>query len=72
MRTIVDLPEQELKAVKALARRENLSQAEILRRAVRLYLESQRHELEPQAFGLWGCRTDGLAYQESLRDEWGR
>ncbi|MDX1655180.1 MAG: CopG family transcriptional regulator [Candidatus Competibacteraceae bacterium] len=73
MRTIVDLPEPDLQAIKALARREKTSQAELLRRAVRLYLETCRQEeVDPQVFGIWQGRVDGLGYQQSLRDEWER
>lgn len=72
MRTIIDLPEDELRAVKALAKREKLSQAEIVRRAVRLYLETRPPEIDPQAFGLWRGRSDGLSYQQQVRDEWER
>jgi len=72
MRTIVDLPDEDLQAVKALARHAQVSQAEVLRRAVRLYLETTRPELDPEAFGLWQGREDGVIYQRALRDEWSR
>ncbi len=73
MRTIIDLPDNELKAVKALARRHGISQAEAIRRAVRDYLANRRDELDGEAFGLWANREhDGLAYQQAIRDEWER
>lgn len=72
VRTIVDIPEPELKAIKSLAKRERISQAEAVRRAVRHYLATHRAQLTDQAFGLWAGRRDGLAYQEDLRDEWER
>lgn len=71
MRTIVDLPETDLKAIKTLAKRHNISQAETLRRAVRLYLETNRQQgPDAAAFGLWTGREDGQAYQDALREEW--
>jgi len=70
MRTIVDLPEQDLRAIKQLAQQQNTSQAEMLRRAVRLYLETCRQEIEPLAFGIRHGREDGMAYQQALREEW--
>ncbi len=70
MRTIVDLPEQDLQAIKDMARRENTSQAEMLRRAVRLYLETRREQVDPHVFGIWHGRQDGVGYQQALRDEW--
>jgi len=72
MRTVVDLPEEDLKAVKALARRDKVSQAEAIRRAVKAYLATSRPEPDPTAFGLWAGRTEGLHYQEALREEWSR
>ena len=70
MRTIVDLPEDTLRALKALARQQNLSQAEAIRRAVRIYLEENRPEPDAEAFGLWAGRTEGLAYERERREEW--
>ncbi|MEX0732463.1 MAG: CopG family transcriptional regulator [Aquisalimonadaceae bacterium] len=72
MRTIIDLPEKDLRAIKAFAKRERISQAEALRRAVRCYLEAVRGEPIEAAFGLWAGREGGLAYQRALRAEWER
>lgn len=72
MRTIVDLPEKDLKAIKALAQREKISQAEAIRRAVRGYLLSRPSpDRDSAAFGLWAGRKDGLDYQQTIRQEWG-
>ena len=71
MRTVVDLPEDQLRAIKALAKRQNISQAEAIRRAVGAYLTIQTvPDRESPAFGLWRSRSDGLRYQEDLRGEW--
>lgn len=73
MRTIVDLPDGDLKAIKSLAKQQKVSQAEAIRRAVRVYLEANRGEQpDAAAFGLWARRENGLAYQQTLRDEWKR
>ena len=72
MRTVVNLPEEDLKAIKAIARREKVSQAEAIRRAVKAYLASNAPEPDPAAFGIWAGRTEGLQYQEALREEWSR
>ena len=73
MRTIVDLSEEDLKAIKSLAKRQKVSQAETIRRAVRDYLEVNRGEQpDAAAFGLWAGREDGLVYQQMIRDEWER
>lgn len=74
MRTIVDLPEDELRALKAAAKRDGVSQAEAIRRAIRAYLASRpAPDRASPAFGLWANRQDrqeGVAYQRALRDEW--
>ena len=71
MRTIVDLPEDQLKAIKALAKRDKISQAEAIRRAVHSYLASQpAPDQQSPAFGIWTDGEDGLRYQETLRNEW--
>ncbi len=71
MRTIIDLPEQQYEALKALAKREKASRAELVRRALAEYLARRTPQLEDEAFGVWSERTeDGLAYQERLRQEW--
>ena len=71
MRTIIDLQEQQLEALKALGEQEGLSRAELIRRAVNEYLRHHQAGEEGEAFGLWRHRhIEGLAYQESLRKEW--
>jgi metal-responsive CopG/Arc/MetJ family transcriptional regulator len=69
MRTIVDIPEPQIRALDALTRIDGVSRAELVRRAVALYL--RRHaKLSDDAFGSWTGIADGLAYQRRLRDEW--
>ncbi len=71
MRTIIDVPADQLDALDDVCRRDHISRAEAIRRAVALLLR-QRGGAPEQAFGLWrDRRTDGLAYERSLRDEWG-
>ncbi|MDQ7001050.1 MAG: ribbon-helix-helix protein, CopG family [Mariprofundus sp.] len=70
MRTIVDIPEQNIQALDAICSREHISRAEAVRMAVADYLK--RHGSRPDtAFGLWqGRGKDGLCYQDDLREEW--
>lgn len=71
MRTIVELPEQQIEALKALSDKEGLSRAELVRRAVAAYLRLHQNENNESAFGLWQKRNiDGLHYQQQLRQEW--
>ena len=71
MRTIIDLPASQLEGLDWLCRRDGISRAEAIRRAVALMMRDCR-SAEPQvAFGLWRDRTiDGLQYQETVRSEW--
>jgi len=71
MRTIIDLPEQDIHALDGLCSREHISRAEAVRRAVTGYLKIYRAEGDDVAFGIWkGRQQDGLSYQHNIRDEW--
>ena len=71
MRTIVELPPTQLEALGDLCRREGISRAEAVRRAVAEMLTRERAARPDQAFGLWRRKpTDGLTYQRKLRREW--
>ena len=71
MRTIVDLPEEQIAALAKIGERENLSRAELLRRAVADYVKHHGSGPKTIAFGIWRHRQqDGLDVQEQLRAEW--
>jgi Ribbon-helix-helix protein, copG family len=71
MRTIIELPAEQIEALDALGRRDRISRAEAIRRAVAKYVRPMRREGADPAFGLWRTRrVDGLKYQERLRREW--
>lgn len=73
MRTIIDLPENQILALDAWRLARGLSRAEAVRRAVaRLLGDQAEHQTAAEAaFGLWqGRGVDGLAEQEQLRSEW--
>ncbi|MCB9666046.1 MAG: ribbon-helix-helix protein, CopG family [Alphaproteobacteria bacterium] len=73
MRTIVELPEDQLRALDAWSRARGISRAEAVRRAVAHLLQdaTQVRAAADAAFGLWRDReVDGLAEQERLRAEW--
>ncbi len=73
MRTIIDLPEQDIRDLAELSQREKISRAEVIRRAVRHYLQQFRPPRDQNAFGLWRKRKlEGLRYQDKLRGEWDR
>mgnify|MGYP002632820227 CR=1 FL=1 len=73
MRTIIELPEEQLRALDAWRQVRGISRAEAVRRAVATLLgdEIQVRAAVDAAFGLWSHRSvDGLAEQDRLRAEW--
>jgi len=76
MRTLVDLPDQDVQRLDELARRSNRSRAAVIREAVAAHLRDAAGEnWLDDAFGLWaheGFSEDGVDYQRRLRAEWDR
>lgn len=73
MRTIVELPQEQLKGLSSLCRRERISRAEAIRRAVGQMLEGQKAAETgiPGAFGIWKHRAKkARRLQRRLREEW--
>lgn len=71
MRTIIELPEEQIEALDGICRRERISRAEAIRRAVTLLVRERGIDAASGAFGLWRARrVDGLEYQQRLRREW--
>ena len=71
MRTTIDLPEEQVQRLGELCRREGVSRAEVVRRAVADYLNVHRTRERRDAFGIWrNRRPDGLEYERRLRREW--
>ncbi len=70
MRTLIDIPEKQIKELTAISQAEKVSRAEVIREAITYYLEKKKSQSD-DAFGLWkGRNVDGLAYQEQVRSEW--
>ncbi len=75
MRTLVDIPDDQIEELNRLAEREKVSRAALVRKAISDLLKSKRLPGKDDAlaasFGLWAdMEEDGLAYQERLRSEW--
>lgn len=71
MRTIIELPEEQLTGLDGWCRREGISRAEAIRRAVAAMLAERAKGEAAGAFGLWrGRAEDALAEQEKIRNEW--
>lgn len=74
MRTIIEIPLEQLTALDAWREARGLSRAEAIRQAIGQLLATERSRADrlDAAFGLWRARpVDGLAEQERLRAEWG-
>ncbi len=73
MRTIVDLPLEQIDALKQMGARSRLSRAELMRRAVAEYIARHQSDQSDNAFGLWKSHDiEGVEYQQGLRMEWGQ
>ena len=72
MRTLVDIGDDQIRALDTLSKEDKRSRASLIRDAIDAYLTGRRRRGQgADAFGLWGNRkVDGLAYQEKLRGEW--
>ena len=80
MRTIIDIPEQDIKALDAIKADEGVSRNELVKRGVAMLLKTYQ-KTEVDAFGLWSKEwskegltqnqaQDGRDYQLALREEW--
>jgi metal-responsive CopG/Arc/MetJ family transcriptional regulator len=71
MRTLIDIPEEDLRLLNQVVKKLTISRAEFVRRAVATSLAPHRRKMNHAAFGAWsGFPEDGLAYQERMRAEW--
>ncbi len=75
MRTIIDLPEDDIKMLDHLAKRMDKSRAELVRRSVSAYLkeEIENAKISNDIFGLYDdvFTKDSLDLQENIRNDWG-
>jgi metal-responsive CopG/Arc/MetJ family transcriptional regulator len=71
MRTIIEIPEEQLTGLDGWCRREGISRAEAIRRAVAAMLAERAKGDAAGAFGIWRERAaEALAEQEAIRNEW--
>jgi len=78
MRTIIEIPDEQLKPLDLLCKGEGVSRAEFLRRMISNALKNKKNEKKQSlrdhpAFGMFkGTDTfgDGLEYQRKIRAEW--
>lgn len=71
MRTLVDIPEEELKQLNQISKKKRVSRAHLVRCAISNYLNEQPKDSLDKFFGIWADRKiDGLEYQLKMRSEW--
>jgi metal-responsive CopG/Arc/MetJ family transcriptional regulator len=74
MRTLVDIPDDQIAELNKLAEREKVSRASLVRKAISDLLASRLKSGDDAiaaAFGLWSdMEEDGRTYIERLRGEW--
>jgi metal-responsive CopG/Arc/MetJ family transcriptional regulator len=72
VRTIVDLPDAQLRELGRLCEEQKISRAEAIRRAVgKLLKESASKRADERGFGIWRHkRINGRKYVEKIRSEW--
>jgi metal-responsive CopG/Arc/MetJ family transcriptional regulator len=71
MRTIVDLPEEQVRGLDLWCQRERISRAEAVRRAVRDALSTQSASPRADAFGAWSAtKFESRKYVDAIRGEW--
>jgi len=75
-RTVIGLDAEDKDWLDRRARKERVSMTEIVRRAIRRYRQEMGnepnddiHALLQQTRGSW-CGSDGLEYQNRIREEW--
>lgn len=72
MRTIIDLPEEQVNALAELCESQSISRAEAVRRALSAMLAHQKTAGRNAAFGAWkGKKVDSRKFVDALRGEWG-
>ena len=75
MRTLVDLPDEQIAILAEMGREQKKSRAALVREGVGKliddYRETRRLAAIEATFGVWKDKVeDGLEYQNRLRDEW--
>ena len=71
MRITINLADDQARRLAEVCRREGVSRAEAIRRAVADYLDAQCPREREDVFGLWrDRRIDGLEYERRQRREW--
>ena len=73
MRTIVDLPSEQVAALSDFCKNLGISRAEAVRQALARMLEEANNDHFQKAFGAWKDQPiDAMDYVDRIREEWDR
>ena len=72
MRTLVDIPDADIRKLSHLSAKRKVSRAALIREAITGFLARNEPERSrKKAFGIWrDLEIDSVEYQRKLRDEW--
>lgn len=71
MRTIIDLPQEQIDSLKEMSAETNASRAQLIRYAVHEYVQSYQASQSDSAFGIFKEQPiDSIEYQQNMRGEW--
>lgn len=72
MRTIINIPDIQVKVLDQLSKKKKISRAEIIRQALDNYVSNynKNERSYKAAFGIWQGKEDRISCQQALRDEW--
>ena len=70
MRTLIDIPDEQIRALARIGESEGVSRSALVRRAITRLLSAEVSATDDAAFGSWKGVEDGLVYQDRLRAEW--
>lgn len=71
MRTVIDVSDEMIQSLDRVSGAEKRSRAALIREAIAEYLRMKSVLPAESAFGIWKAnKTDGVHYQNDLREEW--
>ncbi len=71
MRTIIDLPDDQLAALGEICAQKKVSRAAVIRQAVAGYIQQSKADKSENAFGLWKKKKiNALKHEDKIRAEW--
>ncbi len=71
MRTIIDLPDDQLAALGEICAQKKVSRAGVIRQAVAGYIQQSKADKSENAFGLWKKKNlNALKHEDKIRAEW--